>query len=219
MIQQDPLATYNPVPVANLTDTITQIHFPTYFSTFTPRNYPDRVILTWPDYMTSLAEILDDTDSDVIEAYLITRAALTLSPYLGTSTEAWQAQRSLFEALSGVKKGAIGDRAETCLTQVEDSLGFASGRFFVNETFGGDSKEKGTKVMTGESFVLTFLLGMVLHRHWLSDIVQSFKDSLKYIDWMDEESATAAAEKVCVAVPSNSVLPDLTSHAGRCHSH
>jgi endothelin-converting enzyme len=175
VLQQDPLATYNPVPVSNLTETITQIHFPTYFSTFTPRNYPDRIILTWPDYLNSLAKILNDTDSEVIEAYLVTRAALALSPYLGTSTEAWQAQRSLFEALSGVKKGAIGDRAETCLSQVEESLGFASGRFFVNETFGGDSKEKGTKVMT--------------------DIVQSFKDSLKHIDWMDEESATAAAEK------------------------
>lgn len=158
MLQQDPLATYNPVPISNLTDTITQIHFPTYFSTFTPRNYPDRVILTWPDYMNSLAEILDDTESDVIEAYLVTRAALTLSPYLGTSTEAWQAQRALFEALTGVKKGAIGDRSETCLSQVEDSLGFASGRFFVNETFGGDSKEKGTKVMTSGYFLFNAFL-------------------------------------------------------------
>lgn len=152
IIQQDPVATYNPVPLANLTDTITQIHFPTYFSTFTPRTYPNQVILTYPDFAASLFSILNDTSSDVIEAYLITRVALALSPYLGRSTEAWQAQRTLLETLTGIKKGAVGDRSEQCIGQVENSLGFASGRFFVNETFGGDSREKGTKVITGQNF-------------------------------------------------------------------
>lgn len=149
ILQQDPVATYNPVPLSDLTDTITQIHFPTYFSAFTPRTYPDRVILTYPAFATSLSDILNETSSDVIEAYLITRAALALSPYLGMNTEAWQAQRTLFETLTGVKKGAVGDRSEHCIGQVEQSLGFAAGRFFVNETFGGDSREKGTKVITG----------------------------------------------------------------------
>ncbi|KAF9483849.1 zincin [Pholiota conissans] len=175
IIQQNPIATYNPVPLSNLTDAVPQIHFPTYFSTFTPRNYPDRVILTYPAYAISLASILNDTASDVLEAYLVTRAALALSPYLGMETEAWQAQRSLLEALTGIKKGAIGDRGEYCIGRTEDALGFAAGRFFVNETFGGDSREKGTKVIT--------------------DIVDSFKVSLNHIDWMDEESATAAAQK------------------------
>ncbi|PPQ78520.1 hypothetical protein CVT25_011792 [Psilocybe cyanescens] len=175
ILQQDPVATYNPVPLSDLTDTITQIHFPTYFSAFTPRTYPDRVILTYPAFATSLSDILNETSSDVIEAYLITRAALALSPYLGMNTEAWQAQRTLFETLTGVKKGAVGDRSEHCIGQVEQSLGFAAGRFFVNETFGGDSREKGTKVIT--------------------DIVKSFKASLKDVDWMDQQSAKAAAEK------------------------
>lgn len=149
IIQQDPIATYNPVPLSNLTDTLPQIHFPTYFSTFTPRTYPDRVILTYPAFAVSLFNILNDTSSDVIEAYLVTRVALSLSPFLGKSTEAWQAQRSLLETLTGVKKGALGDRSEYCISQLENSLGFAAGRFFVNETFAGDSKEKGTKVITG----------------------------------------------------------------------
>ncbi|KAH9484148.1 Endothelin-converting enzyme-like protein [Psilocybe cubensis] len=175
IIQQDPVATYNPVPLANLTDTITQIHFPTYFSAFTPRSYPDTVILTYPDFAASLSNILNETSADVVEAYLITRVALSLSPYLGRSTEAWQAHRTLLEALTGIKKGAVGDRSEQCIGQVENSLGFASGRFFVNETFGGDSRDKGTKVIT--------------------DIVESFKTSLKDIDWMDAQSAKAAAEK------------------------
>ena len=149
MIQQDPIATYNPVPLSNLTDTIPEIHFPTYFSTLAVRSFPERVIMTYPPYAKSLSSILNETSADVIEAYLVTRAALALSPYLGQNTEAWQAQRTLLETLTGIKKGAVGDRAEYCIGQVEGSLGFATGRYFVNQTFGGDSREKGTKVITG----------------------------------------------------------------------
>lgn len=67
------------------------------------------------------------------------------------STEAWQAQRTLQETLTGIKKGAVGDRAEYCIGKVEESLGFAAGRYFINETFTGESREKGTKVITGLS--------------------------------------------------------------------
>ncbi|KAF9532319.1 hypothetical protein CPB83DRAFT_847643 [Crepidotus variabilis] len=172
---QDPIATYNPAPLSNLTEVLSQVDFPTYFSTFTPRWFPKRIIITYPAYMSSLEKILDDTPSGVIEAYLITRAALTLSPYLGMGTEAWQAQRQLMEALTGIKKGAVGDRAEYCVGQVESNLGFAAGRYFIQEVFGGNSKKKGTKVIT--------------------DIVKAFKISLKDIDWVDQKSAKAAAEK------------------------
>jgi len=98
-----------------------------------------------------------------------------LAPRLGTSTESWRAVRNLRETLQGIKPGAIGDRAEYCVNSVDQALGFATGRYFVNETFAGDSKEKGTKVIT--------------------DIVKAFKESLSFISWMDEESAVAAAQK------------------------
>ena len=103
----------------------------------------------YPAYSVSLSSILNETSSEVIEAYLVSRAALALSPYLGMSTEAWQAQRSLLELLTGIKKGAVGDRAEYCVGIVEDNLGFAVGRYFVNETFRDQAREKGTKVITG----------------------------------------------------------------------
>ncbi|KAG6832683.1 hypothetical protein H0H92_012255 [Tricholoma furcatifolium] len=172
---QDPIATYNPLPLSNLTDSLPQIDFPNYFASFTPRNFPSSVIMTYPAYAPSLSDALNETSSDVIEAYLVVRAALALAPHLGTSTEAWQAQRSLYELLNGIKKGVVGDRSEYCIGKVEESLGFAVGRYFVNETFGGDSREKGTKIII--------------------DIVQSFKASLPHISWMDETSAKAAAEK------------------------
>ncbi|KAG6917789.1 hypothetical protein DXG01_001061 [Tephrocybe rancida] len=175
VLLQDPIATYNPLPLSNLTDALPQIDFPSYFAAYTPRNFPSAVIMTYPAYASSLAEILEKTSPDVVEAYLIVRTALALAPHLGTSTEAWLAQRSLFEHLNGIKKGAVGDRSEYCIGKVEESLGFAVGRYFANETFAGDSKEKGTRIIT--------------------DIVEAFKASLTHIDWMDKKSSRAAAEK------------------------
>ena len=138
------------MPLSNLTTTLPQINFPTYFSTFGPRVFPKQVIVTYVPYAASLSDILNRTSSDVIEAYLVVRAALALAPYLGTSSDAWLAQRRLVETVSGIKKGAVGDRSEYCVGKVEDTLGFAAGRFFVNETFGGESREKGIKVITGQ---------------------------------------------------------------------
>jgi len=196
IIQQDPFATYNPAPLSNLTETLVQVHLPTYFSAFTPRSYPNRVIITHPPYAIYLSKLLEETPSSVIEAYLVIRAALALSPYLGSTTEAWQAQRSLIERLTGIKKGAVGDRSEYCIGQVENALGFAAGRFFVNETFAGDSRKKGTKVITGQSLMLSAIVYVFT---FVADIVDSFKESLKYVDWMDEKSANAAAEKVGIS--------------------
>jgi endothelin-converting enzyme len=149
ILLQDPLYTYNKVPISNITETITQVNFPNYFATFTPRNYPVEVVVTYPAYSLSLASILNETKPDVVEAYLVTRAALSLAPLLGTSTESWKAVRNLQELLQGIKPGSTGDRAEYCLNSVDQALGYATGRYFVNETFAGDSKEKGTKVITG----------------------------------------------------------------------
>jgi endothelin-converting enzyme len=151
ILYQDPIATYNPMPIFNLTESLPEIHFAEYFSTFTPRSFPETVVITYPEYPAALSKILNSTSSEVIEAYLVVRAALRLAPLLGLKTEAWKAVRTLDETLKGIKKGAVGDRAEFCVGKVEDALGFAAGRYFVNETFGGESKEKGTKVITGMS--------------------------------------------------------------------
>ncbi|KAJ7074256.1 hypothetical protein C8F01DRAFT_1272809 [Mycena amicta] len=175
---QDPFLTYNRVPLQNLTESLPQVNFPEYFATFAPRRFPENVIISYPAYPIKVSELLSSTSSETVEGYLVARVALALSSNLGTATEAWAAQRSLLETLTGIKKGAVGDRAEYCVGKVESSLGFAAGRYFVNATFGGDSREKGTKIIT--------------------DIVKAFKASLPNVPWLDKESADAAAEKADV---------------------
>jgi endothelin-converting enzyme len=183
-----------------LSQTIPQVHFETYFTAFAPRNYPHKIIVTSYDYAKKLGKILNDTPEQVIEAYLVTRAALELSPHLGLKTEAWKAQRTLVEALQGIQKGAVGDRSEYCVEKVEEAMGFAAGRYFANETFGGDSREKGEKI--------------------IFDIIKAFKHSLDNIEWMDEKSANAAKKKVRIVHTNRPLGPRAENCVviGRQHS-
>ena len=138
------------MPFKNVSDSLPEFDFSTYFSTFAPRNFPSTIILTSTTYLPDLSKILNGTDKDVLEAYFVSRAGLTYAPYLGLDIEAWKATRSLEEVLNGIKKGAVGDRAEYCVARVESAMGFALGRYFVKEAFGGASREKATKVITGK---------------------------------------------------------------------
>lgn len=75
-------------------------------------------------------------------------------------------------------------------------MGFAAGRYFVKEVFGGKSRAKGTKVITGKQHLSA--LGTLVTYRMDVDIIHTFKNSLKHIKWMDVQSADAAAEKVTV---------------------
>lgn len=82
----------------------------------------------------------------MVEAYLLSRVSLSLSQYLGRETPLWQGYRNLEEALKGIKPGTVDDREEWCTSTVEDALGFAVGRFFIERKFTGISGFKFTSV-------------------------------------------------------------------------
>ncbi|KAG1838739.1 peptidase family M13-domain-containing protein [Suillus tomentosus] len=140
-LQQDPFGMYNPTNINTLKAELSQINFPDYFSTFTPRTC---VVITYKPYPNSLSEILKKTPADVIEAYLVVRASLEYAPNLGWTTEAWKAVRTLQETLYGLKPGVFGEHSQFCMTRVDVALGFGTGRYFVNQTFPGESREKAT---------------------------------------------------------------------------
>ncbi|KAG8883883.1 hypothetical protein FRB97_005721 [Tulasnella sp. 331] len=172
---QDPFFTYNPLSFDDFSGRLPEIDFSAYLSSFTPRSFPQKVIVSYPPYLKSLSALIKDTNAETMEAYFVSRAALTFANYLSPQTEVWQAKRELDELLKGLKKGAVDPRDEFCLAEVESALGFAAGRFFVEETFGGQSHIKAAKV--------------------IDDTITAFKESLPHLKWMDETSAEAASQK------------------------
>ena len=111
--------------------------FPGFVSSFAPRNFPEKVIVTHPPYFENLEGLIESTSAEVLQAYFVSQAALQLAPFLGLNTELWKAVNEFNQALNGIKKGTPTDREKWCLARVQDGLGFMAGRFFVNEVFGG----------------------------------------------------------------------------------
>lgn len=147
----DPIATYNPILFTEFQKELPEVEFNNYIATFAPRTFPATVIVTYPPYIHKLSTILSAASMETIEAYLVVRTALNLAPRLGTGTEVWKINRRLVEVLSGLKKGAVGDRAEWCVRAVDDALGYASGRFFVAKAFAGDSKRQAASLISSVS--------------------------------------------------------------------
>ncbi|KAG8900288.1 hypothetical protein FRB99_006143, partial [Tulasnella sp. 403] len=189
----NPFYTYNPFTFDNFTKALPEIDFPAYLSSYAPRSFPEKVIVSYPPYLHSLSRLLGETEAEVLEAYMVSRISLSLAGYLGSNTEVWKANRALDELLKGLKKGAVDDRDEWCLQRVESALGFAAGRFFVQETFGGkglakyDMTEAHAYDLVGNSQLKAAKV--------IDDIITSFKASLPRLGWMDKKSAQAASEK------------------------
>lgn len=134
----DPIATYNPRPLNNLTKHLSSfMDFPGFVSSFAPRNFPEKVIVTYPSYFENLESLVERSSAEVLQAYFISQAALQLAPFLGLNTELWRVVGDFNQVLNGIKKGTPIDREKWCLEKVQEGLGFMAGRFFVNEVFGG----------------------------------------------------------------------------------
>jgi endothelin-converting enzyme len=213
VLYQDPQFTYNPLSFLNFSKALPEVDFTAYLSAFAPRSFPDRIIVSYPPYIRGLSRLIADTKPETMFAYFVSRSALSLAENLGSETGVWKAHRSLQEVLRGLKKGAIEDRADFCLRRLENALGFAAGRFFVKEAFGGaPSISRVNHATTNIPLLLlketpkprqprSFLVWPSLSELFyllttLADIIDTFKDSLSNISWMDSLSAEAAAQKV-----------------------
>jgi endothelin-converting enzyme len=151
VLHLDPLTTYNPISIDNLTATFPAVDFHDYFAASALQNVPQWLIVTSPAYISSLQKIIKEEKQDVLEAYLVSRAAFTFAPYLGRKTNVWRAYRSLDAFLRGTKFTVVEDRAQYCVGDVESALGFAIGRYFSNITFGEDAQRESTKIIAGAS--------------------------------------------------------------------
>lgn len=71
----DPEGTYNKFNATALATLFPSISLGDYFAGYSPRSYPDPVIVTSPAYIEEVVEILANEEDDVIESYFVFRMA------------------------------------------------------------------------------------------------------------------------------------------------
>ena len=84
------------------------------------------------------------------------------------------------------------DRWKTCIREVDNTLGFLAGEFYVRENFNEYAKERGT--------------------HLVENISAAFIEIFAELDWIDPETKEAAVRKVKnrVKVGYNDASPNMT---------
>lgn len=149
----NPSLAYNPYPFNNLSQELSFFSLPEYLSAYSPRSFPESIVVTYPPYISSVRKILSSTPDHVLSAYFVTRMGLSYSKFLGPATEVKIATRKLQVALQGLKPGVPEDRQQFCQSYADEleGLGLIGGKEFVEKTFGGNSKQKAEAVIYSKS--------------------------------------------------------------------
>jgi endothelin-converting enzyme len=95
--------------------------------------------------------------------------------------------------LAGIDPYVKKERWKTCVREMDNTLGFLAGEFYVRKQFGGDSKERGKMV--------------------IEQIKDAFVERFDELDWIDEETRTVAVRKVKnlrVKVGYNDASPNMS---------
>ncbi|KAL8292016.1 hypothetical protein RQP46_001482 [Phenoliferia psychrophenolica] len=172
----DPKATYNRNNRTELQALLPAISFADYFASYTPRPaYPNPVIVTSPSYLQNATKILDSVDPEVLEAYFVFRAAQTLGLLLGPKQTVRKEIEWLNNFLGGIAEGVRAPRGDVCLALLLENYGFLIGKYYVEKSFAGDSKDIAEGIIVAT--------------------IQAFRDRLPELDWLDDKTRDAADEK------------------------
>jgi endothelin-converting enzyme len=157
----------------------------------TGRTLPKAVLLTSPSYLESVTKLLEKTPKETIQAYLLWT---TMRTFLGhTSVSVRKPWENFAKILAGIDPNVKKDRWKTCVREMDNTLGFLAGEFYVRKTFGGDAKERGRLV--------------------IEQIKDAFVERFAELEWVDEETREVAIRKVKnlrVKVGYNDASPNMT---------
>lgn len=173
--QEDVTKTYNPRTIKEIRALLPQVSVESLISSQAPSGFnPDFLLVTSPDFLTGLADILSSTPNEVIQNFLLWKAVQGYADKV--EDPAVEPLRRFENTLRGKEPDAKEDRWRTCINYVDGGLGWILSEFFVKAAFSEDSKKFGDRIV--------------------SDIKDSFVDTLSTADWMTETVQNLGIEKV-----------------------
>lgn len=169
--QGDPEVIYNPYTreqIENLFPKGTMGHFLKSAGLDGPSTY----IVTETDQMKKISGYLNDESLPLLKEYtvfcLVNDFASSLTPQIRDSYLEWNNLRQ------GIKEKKTDEKLASELTQ--DTLGFEFGKLYVEKSFGESDKEE-----------IESMIRLILN---------SYKNQIKNLDWMSDETKTAAIKKL-----------------------
>ncbi|XP_032081412.1 endothelin-converting enzyme 2 isoform X1 [Thamnophis elegans] len=155
-----------------LAPAIEWLDFISYFLAPLELTDAEPVVVYGKEYLEQVSHLINNTDKSVLNNYMIWNLVQKTASSLDQRFET--AQEKLLETLYGTKKSCT-PRWQTCISNTDDTLGFALGALFVKATFDRHSKE--------------------IAEDMIAEIRAAFQESLNNLDWMDKKTKQAAKEK------------------------
>jgi endothelin-converting enzyme len=133
-----------------------------------------RVIVMAPQYLKDLGQILSNTSTATLQTYFLWKAVQSLEPYI--EADALTPLKRFSNGLAGKDPDSTPERWRTCVSHVDDGIGWILSRFFVEKAFSAKAKEFGDRIV--------------------SDIKALFVEKLKKTEWMEPSVVELAINKV-----------------------
>lgn len=166
---------YNPMSLKEADELTPQIHLSKIIHSLAPADVQlDRLIISSPQYMHVLSDILDTTPKEALQTYFIWKLIQTFYPEI--EADELKPYRQFINQLQGKDADSQPERWRTCVSHVDDGLGWILSRFFVERAFSADAKDFGNQIV--------------------SDIKDMFIEKLKATTWMDSSVIDLGIEKV-----------------------
>jgi len=157
----------------------------------TGKSLPGKVLLTSPAYLEAVNDLLKENTKETIQAYLLWT---TMRNFIGhTNAQTRKPWEDFSKTLAGIDPNIKKERWKTCVREIDYTLGFLAGEFYVRETFGGDSKGRA--------------------RSTIEQIKDAFVERFGELEWVDDETRTVAERKVKnlrVKVGYNDASPNMS---------
>jgi endothelin-converting enzyme/putative endopeptidase len=136
--RRDPAMIYHPMPRAKLEETAPALPWSAYFAAL-GHPAPAELNVTWPDYFEAVSAELSEGDLAAWKAYLEWQVIRAAAPLLSRAFV--EADFDFYgRTLTGAKE--LRPRWKRCVALVDDNLGEALGRRYVEKTFGAEGKQR-----------------------------------------------------------------------------
>ncbi|XP_005988750.1 endothelin-converting enzyme 1 isoform X2 [Latimeria chalumnae] len=135
-------------------------------------NDTEPVVLYAKEYLQKLSSLINATDRSVLNNYMMWNLVKKTGSFLDQRFQ--DAEEKFMEIMYGTKKSCI-PRWKFCVSDTDNTLGFALGALFVKATFTEGSKK--------------------IAEEMIFEIKTAFEESLKTLQWMDSNTRKVAKEK------------------------
>jgi putative endopeptidase len=168
---RDPTKVYNKIDRAGLDKQIGAVDWGAWLAGLGGAGIKD-INVESPDTLKATAKIMKSSKPDALRAYLRWHTLHAVSSHLPTAFV--DASFDFFgKQVYGQQENEA--RGKRCVRSTDAALGEIVGKYFIEERFAGDSKDKAVGMIEG--------------------IQQAFEQQLPELDWMDETTRQRAIEK------------------------